>query len=83
MDRGEKRGKAAREIRDSEFRTELTEFEWQRLRVDRETHTDKERGRKKRDTVNTYFPSECEKSSERRHRAAFCLFLQPKHHPSN
>lgn len=82
-------GKAeSREIKIREGETEWSVSElkmesvWQRLRLI-ERHTDTRREREKRDVVNTYFPSESEKSSARRHRAAFCLFLQPKHHPSS
>lgn len=39
--------------------------------VQRETLGERQKG----DAVNTYFPSESEKSSELRQRALFCLFL--------
>lgn len=57
-------------------RDEVYRVCWQR----EPRHIQTQGEREKRDAVNTYFPSEIEKSSECRHRAAFCLILQPKHH---
>lgn len=81
---GEAEREKVKDIGESELRMELTEKKSVRQRLGLiERHTYRHKERERRDAVNTYFPSESEKSSERRHRAAICLFLQPKHHPSN